>query len=67
MIMGKKKKGAVVAIANGIGPVIGGALSSKSEDSWRWIFRINMPLTVLTTLGVVFFMPLKKVQGDWKV
>ncbi|EGO61135.1 hypothetical protein NEUTE1DRAFT_76912 [Neurospora tetrasperma FGSC 2508] len=59
--------GAVVAIANGIGPVIGGALSSKSEDSWRWIFRINMPLTVLTTLGVVFFMPLKKVQGDWKV
>lgn len=56
-----------MAIANGIGPVIGGALSSKSEDSWRWIFRINMPLTVLTTLAVVFFMPLKKVQGDWKV
>lgn len=57
----------MVAIANGIGPVIGGALSSQSEDSWRWIFRMNMPLTVLTTLGVVFFMPLKKVDGDWKV
>ena len=57
----------MVAIANGIGPVIGGALSSKSENSWRWIFRINMPLTALTTLAVVFFMPLKKVRGDWKV
>lgn len=59
-------QGAMVALANGIGPVIGGALSSQSEDSWRWIFRMNMPLTVLTTLAVVFFMPLKKVEGDWK-
>ncbi|KAK5636049.1 hypothetical protein RRF57_011761 [Xylaria bambusicola] len=59
--------GAVVAIANGIGPVIGGALSSTSKDGWRNIFRLSLPLTVLTTLCVVFFMPLKKVEGDWKV
>ncbi|SPO01904.1 related to tetracycline efflux protein (otrb) [Cephalotrichum gorgonifer] len=59
--------GAVVAIANGIGPVIGGAISSRSKDSWRWIFRMNMPLTVLITLGVIFFMPLKKVEGDWRL
>ncbi|KAF4451834.1 hypothetical protein F53441_5153 [Fusarium austroafricanum] len=59
--------GAVVAIANGIGPVIGGALSSSSEDSWRWIFRMQLPLTLLTTLCVLFFMPLKKVEGDWKI
>ncbi|OAQ70268.1 MFS drug transporter [Pochonia chlamydosporia 170] len=59
--------GAVVAIANGIGPVIGGALSSKSSESWRWIFRLNLPLTALTTGCVVFFMPLKKVEGDWKL
>ncbi|CAM1502379.1 Fc.00g043630.m01.CDS01 [Cosmosporella sp. VM-42] len=58
--------GAVVALANGIGPVIGGALSSKSEDSWRWIFRMNLPLTILTTCCVVFFMPLKAVKGDWR-
>lgn len=28
---------------------------------------MNMPLTVLTTLGVIFFMPLKKVEGDWRM
>lgn len=59
--------GAVVALANGIGPVIGGAISSKGGDSWRWIFRLNMPLTLVTTAGVVFFMPLKKVEGDWRM
>ncbi|OBS28094.1 hypothetical protein FPOA_02034 [Fusarium poae] len=59
--------GAVVAIANGIGPVVGGALSSSSEDSWRWIFRMQLPLTLLTTVCVLFFMPLKGVQGDWRL
>ncbi|KAI1492573.1 permease of the major facilitator superfamily [Biscogniauxia mediterranea] len=59
--------GAVVAIANGIGPVIGGSLSSISHDSWRWIFRLNLPLTVLTTACVIFFMPLKKVEGNWRL
>ncbi|KAA8650110.1 putative MFS drug transporter [Aspergillus tanneri] len=59
--------GAVVALANGIGPVIGGALASIDDDSWRWIFRLNLPLTAITTLSVLFFMPLRKVTGDWKV
>ncbi|KAM0417159.1 hypothetical protein ACHAPT_012868 [Fusarium lateritium] len=59
--------GAVVAIANGVGPVIGGALSSKSEDSWRWIFRMQLPLTLFTTFWVLFSMPLKKVEGDWRL
>ncbi|KAL4932333.1 putative MFS drug transporter [Aspergillus undulatus] len=59
--------GAVVAIANGIGPIVGGALSSISHDSWRWIFRLNLPLTAITTLAVFFFMPLRRVTGDWKI
>ncbi|KXH68677.1 multidrug resistance protein fnx1 [Colletotrichum salicis] len=59
--------GSVVAIANGIGPVIGGALASQSKDSWRWIFRLNMPLTLLCTVCVIFFMPLRKVEGNWKL
>jgi hypothetical protein len=72
----------VVALANGIGPVIGGALASQSRNSWlvplssltrfpltcnrRWIFRLNLFLSILTTACVYFFMPLKKVSGSWK-
>ncbi|KAL1988615.1 hypothetical protein VTN96DRAFT_9010 [Rasamsonia emersonii] len=59
--------GSVVALANGIGPVIGGALASRSANSWRWIFRLNMPMTGLTTLCCFFFMPLRKVEGDWRI
>lgn len=59
--------GSVVAVAHGTGPIIGGALASKSRESWRWIFRLNLPLTVITTLCAIFLMPLKKVEGDWKL
>ncbi|CAE6478271.1 unnamed protein product [Rhizoctonia solani] len=53
--------GAFVALSNGIGPLIGAAYSQKA--SWRWIFRMNMPLAVLASVCVYFFMPLKKVHG----
>ncbi|KAL0254266.1 hypothetical protein SLS55_009740 [Diplodia seriata] len=59
--------GAFVALGNGVGPVIGGALASSSADGWRWIFRLNLPLSVVMVLCVVFFMPLKKVEGEWKL
>ncbi|USP72806.1 hypothetical protein yc1106_00080 [Curvularia clavata] len=58
--------GAVVALANGIGPIIGGALASQSPDAWRWIFRLNLFICLLTTGFVIFFMPLRKVNGDWR-
>ncbi|PYI24323.1 cephamycin export protein cmcT [Aspergillus violaceofuscus CBS 115571] len=56
--------GAVVALSNGLGPVIGGLLATHA--SWRWIFRLNLPLTALTVCCVMFFLPLRKVTGDWK-
>ncbi|KAF1918857.1 major facilitator superfamily domain-containing protein [Ampelomyces quisqualis] len=58
--------GSVVALANGIGPPIGAALASQSTGSWRWIFRLNLFLSVFTTACVIFLMPLRKVHGDWK-
>ncbi|PYH98952.1 MFS general substrate transporter [Aspergillus ellipticus CBS 707.79] len=70
--------GAVVAIANGLGPVVGAALASSSPSSssssssaesgnWRWIFRLNLLLTVIAATAVCFFMPLRKVHGEWRV
>lgn len=58
--------GAAVALANGVGPLIGGALATSSSEGWRWIFRLNLPLTALCALAVVFAMPLKKVSGNWR-
>lgn len=31
----------------------------------RWIFRLNLPLTALSTVAVVYAMPLKRVEGPW--
>ncbi|RKF54902.1 Efflux pump dotC [Golovinomyces cichoracearum] len=58
--------GAVVALSHGVGPIIGGKIISYSADSWRWIFRLNLFTSAFTTLMVLFFMPLKKVEGHWK-
>ena len=59
--------GAVVAISNGIGPVIGGVLASRSSGSWRWIFRLNLFLAPATAALVFFLMPLKHVEGYWRL
>lgn len=31
----------------------------------RWIFRLNLPLTAMSTVAVFYFMPLKPVKGSW--
>ena len=33
----------------------------------RWIFRLNLPLTAMSTVAVFYFMPLKPVEGSWLV
>ncbi|KAJ5113693.1 hypothetical protein N7456_002227 [Penicillium angulare] len=57
--------GVVVALSNSIGPLIGGLFTEKV--SWRWCFYINIPLTGISMLVVLFVLPLKRVKGDVKV
>jgi EmrB/QacA subfamily drug resistance transporter len=42
--------GAVVGAAAALGPILGGALT---ELSWRWIFFVNLPITVLALVLTV--------------
>lgn len=39
----------------------------KLADTYdrRWIFRLNLPLSVLTGACIIFFMPLRPVEGSW--
>lgn len=54
--------GGVVAVANSVGPILGGIFTEKV--TWRWCFWINLPLTGLAIVVVFFFLPLKRVQGS---
>ena len=51
--------GAVITLAAGCGPVLGGVLTT--ELSWRWIFFVNLPIgviaLVITLIGVQEFRP----------
>ncbi|KAF7512343.1 hypothetical protein GJ744_001911 [Endocarpon pusillum] len=50
---------AVVALSNGVGPVIGGVSASRGGESCLF-------LTLFTAGCVVFFMPRRKVEGSWQ-
>lgn len=55
--------GGVVALANSLGPVLGGIFS---EIGWRWCFYINLPITGLSLVVIFFVLPLRKVTGSAK-
>ena len=53
--------GGVVAVSNSLGPIIGGIFTESV--SWRWCFYINLPLSALAMVIVIFVLPLKRVKG----
>jgi len=49
-----------------LGPTLGGYLTETYD--WRWVFYINLPVGILTFLGLSAFLsesPLRKLKFDW--
>jgi DHA2 family multidrug resistance protein len=59
--------GMAVMAAPILGPVLGGWLTE--DYSWRWVFYINLPVGVLTFVGMMAFLPQSPRRGnvrlDW--
>lgn len=53
--------GCVVALANSLGPIIGGLFTERV--TWRWCFYLNLPLTACSMVVIVFLLPLRRVKG----
>ncbi|KAA1472296.1 MFS multidrug transporter [Dentipellis sp. KUC8613] len=51
------------AFAAGVGPPIGGALASSS---WRWLFFLNLPITFISFVLVLFFLRVRSPEGSMK-
>ncbi|GAC93616.1 hypothetical protein PHSY_001181 [Pseudozyma hubeiensis SY62] len=56
--------GVVWAGASAIGPPIGGIFSRK--DRWRWLFWLNIPITVMAIIMIGVFMNMKTPKADVK-
>ena len=53
--------GCVVALANSLGPIIGGLFTERA--SWRWCFYLNLPLSAISMVVIIFLLPLRRVKG----
>jgi MFS family permease len=52
----------VIALGNGAGPFLGGAIVEGA--TWRWVFWIIPIMAVPTSMVILFFLPLKHRSGD---
>ena len=54
-----------------LGPIMGPTLGAWLTDnySWHWVFLINLPVGIVTVIGLMLFMDETKPQGgmrfDW--
>ncbi len=59
--------GMAVMAAPILGPVLGGWLTE--DYTWRWVFYINLPIGVVTFIGMVLFLPAPRrrtnARLDW--
>jgi len=58
--------GMAVMAAPILGPVLGGWLTE--DYSWRWVFYINLPIGILTAIGMMMFLPKarqREARLDW--
>ena len=54
--------GASVALGNGIGPLIGGAVTEKT--SWRWGLWFIVPFILCVMILLALVIPKSRVSGD---
>ena len=54
--------GASVALGNGIGPLIGGAVTEKA--SWQWCLWFIVPFIVFVMILLALVIPESTVSGD---
>jgi DHA2 family multidrug resistance protein len=57
--------GMAVVIGPIMGPMLGGWLTENY--TWRWVFYINLPIGILTLLGIVAFLPETERHGTAKL
>jgi MFS family permease len=53
--------GAMVGVGNGLGPLIGGAVTQQA--SWRWCFWYTIPINLSIALLLFIVIPKSKVHG----
>ncbi|KJZ77361.1 hypothetical protein HIM_03085 [Hirsutella minnesotensis 3608] len=56
--------GGVWAVASAVGPVLGGVFTSRV--SWRWCFYINLPLSGVGLVILVFILKLHNPRTPWR-